>query len=59
VEKPDAPEMLLRTVGNVITKHGQRDEALDYWSKLKKRSKDRQTLDLADRELGKLSGRDR
>ena len=51
VDKPDTPEMLLRSVGNIMTRYGRRDEAIRYWSQLLDRATEKQTIDRANHEL--------
>jgi hypothetical protein len=54
VEKPDAPEMLLRSVGNLITKYGSKPEARAYWSRLLSRAHEPETFRRAQLELARL-----
>lgn len=54
VMRPDAPEMLLRMLGNVYLKAGDREGATTYWRWVLGRSKDPYTLKLARQTLFKL-----
>jgi hypothetical protein len=49
VQRPDAPEMLLRMVGNLILKQGDWSRTLAYWTWVEGRAKDPNTLDMAVR----------
>jgi len=57
IQKPDAPEMLLREVGNIYSKYGKRDEAIRYWTQLLDRAREEQTVNLAKSQLAKLLGK--
>jgi hypothetical protein len=54
VAKPQAPEMLLRQMGNLLSKYGTRAEALDYWLRLGERAHEAQTVHLVKQQLAKL-----
>jgi tetratricopeptide (TPR) repeat protein len=56
VQKPDAPEMLLREVGNIYSKYGRPVDAMRYWYAVLQRAKEKQTIDLATEQLQKLLG---
>jgi hypothetical protein len=51
VLRPDAPEMLLRVVGNLIVQQRDWPRAQEYWTWLQARAKDQETLDMAARTL--------
>jgi tetratricopeptide (TPR) repeat protein len=53
VMRPDAPEMLLRIVGNVYLKARDWDGAIKYWSWIQRRSQDPITRRQADQALRK------
>jgi hypothetical protein len=52
--KPDTPEMLLRQVGNLITRYESRAQAIAYWHQLLGRASEQQTLQLARKQLAIL-----
>jgi hypothetical protein len=51
VLRPDAPEMLMRVVGNLIILQRDWPKALAYWTWLQSRAKDQETLDMAAHTL--------
>ncbi|HTB23559.1 MAG TPA: hypothetical protein VK914_12755 [bacterium] len=51
VRRPDAPDMLLRVVGNLILQQRNWREALGYWTWVQTRAREQQTLDMATRTL--------
>jgi hypothetical protein len=51
VLRPDAPDMLLRVVGNLILLRRDWPKALAYWTWVQTRAKDQETLDMAARTL--------
>jgi tetratricopeptide (TPR) repeat protein len=51
-KRPDAPETLLRMLGNVYLKAEDWEGALTYWTWIRSRSKDAITLRQAERALG-------
>lgn len=53
VMRPDAPEMLLRIVGNVYLKARDWDGALKYWGWIRRRSRDPMTLREAEQGIRK------
>jgi tetratricopeptide (TPR) repeat protein len=58
VMRQDAPEMLLRIVGNIYLKEKDWDGALAYWTWIKTRAKEPMTLDMADASIKKaLAGK--
>ena len=50
-QRPDAPEMLLRVVGNLILRQGDWRRSLNYWRWVQSRAQDQDTLDMAARTL--------
>lgn len=53
IMRPDAPEMLLRMVGNIYLKEKDWQGAQTYWRWILQRAKEPQTLDIAQRGLEK------
>jgi hypothetical protein len=51
VERPDAPEMLLRVVGNLVLKQGDWKRSFGYWTWLRAKAQDPDTVAMADRTL--------
>jgi hypothetical protein len=51
VLRPDAPEMLMRVVGNLIIQRRDWPRALAYWTWLQSRANDQETLDMAKHTL--------
>ena len=49
--RPDAPEMLLRMVGNVYLKEKDWADAIKYWTWVRGRAKESRTLKMADQSL--------
>jgi hypothetical protein len=49
--RPDAPEMLLRMVGNVYLKEKDWQDALTYWTWVKGRAKEKRSIEMADKAL--------
>lgn len=57
VNRPDAPEMLLRVVGNLMLKQGDWKRSLDYWTWLQGRARDPETVAMAKRTLKSIRKR--
>lgn len=53
-KRPDAPEMLLRMLGNLYLKEKDWEGARTYWTWLQERSRDPQTLSQARRALAQI-----
>jgi tetratricopeptide (TPR) repeat protein len=49
--RPDAPEMLLRMVGNVYLKEKDWEDAIKYWTWVRGRAKEERTLEMADKAM--------
>jgi len=57
LNRPDAPEMLLRMVGNLMLKQGDDRRAMGYWAWVQSRAREQDTQDMAAKTIKDLRRR--